>query len=298
MAAISASPSPLQVWFLAARPKTLPAAVAPVLLGSALAYHMGHFYPLPAIAALLGALFLQIGSNFANDYFDFKHGADTAARQGPMRVTQAGLATPRAVQCAAASAFMLASLCGVFLVTVAGWPIAALGLASILAAIAYTGGPFPLGYNGLGELTVFLFFGLAAVMGTVYVETLTLTPLSAWLAVPMGLLAAAILDVNNLRDRNTDAVCGKHTLAVRFGSRFGKAFYATLLFSAFAIPPVLWAAGLLGPLAWLVLLALPLSVKPLKTVFKAEGQALNGALAGTARLLLAFALLLSVAVAF
>lgn len=282
-----------RIWLAASRPKTLPAAIAPVVVGTAIAHKLGGFSAGPALAALLGALLLQIGANFANDYFDWKQGADTAERQGPLRVTQAGLVSPQQILVATGVTFGLAMLTGVYLTLVAGWPIVALGLASILAAIAYTGGPFPLGYRGLGEVTVFLFFGLAAVMGTVYVQTHALAPLAAWLSVPMGALSAAILVVNNLRDRHTDAGCGKHTIAVRFGGEFTRALYVTLLTVSFGLPIVLVALGTLDRGAFLALLALPLALPPLKTVLGAEGPALNGALAGTARLLAGYALALA-----
>ncbi|HEY9724555.1 MAG TPA: 1,4-dihydroxy-2-naphthoate polyprenyltransferase [Oscillatoriaceae cyanobacterium] len=282
-----------RIWLAASRPKTLPAAIAPVVVGTAIAHKLGGFAAGPALAALLGALLLQIGANFANDYFDWKQGADTAERQGPMRVTQAGLVSPSQILTATAITFGLATLTGVYLTLVAGWPIVVLGLASILAAIAYTGGPFPLGYRGLGEVTVFVFFGLAAVMGTVYVQVHSLAPLAAWLSVPMGALSAAILVVNNLRDRHTDAQCGKRTIAVRFGGEFTRSLYVALLTLAFGLPCVLVALGLLDRGAFIALLALPLAVPPLKTVLAAEGPVLNGALAGTARLLAGYALALA-----
>ncbi|MEW6649442.1 MAG: 1,4-dihydroxy-2-naphthoate octaprenyltransferase, partial [Chloroflexota bacterium] len=187
-----------RVWLLAARPRTLPAAAAPVLVGSAAAFADGIFRPLPAIAALLGALLLQIGANIANDYFDFKKGADTSERVGPLRVMQAGLLSPRQVIGGMVVVFGLAALVGIYLIAVAGLPVLVIGVVSILAALAYTGGPYPLAYHGLGELFVLLFFGLAAVCGTYYVQARALNAVAVWSALPVGLLAMAILTVNNL----------------------------------------------------------------------------------------------------
>jgi 1,4-dihydroxy-2-naphthoate octaprenyltransferase len=210
--------SPLQVWMLAARPKTLPAAAAPVIVGSAAAFVDGAFQPLPALAALLAALLLQIGANLANDVFDFHKGADTQERLGPVRVTQSGMLSPEQVMGGMWVTFGLAALLGLYLAWVGGWPIILIGVASIAAAILYTGGPFPFGYYGLGDLFVFIFFGLVAVCGTYYIQVAALTPLAIWSSIPMGLLITAILVVNNLRDIDTDRQAGKRTLAVRLGT--------------------------------------------------------------------------------
>ena len=224
-----------KVWVLAARPRTLPAALVPVIVGTAIAYLEGHAAWLPACLALWGATWIQIGTNFANDYFDARKGADTADRLGPTRVTQAGLASPRAVLAATAIAFGLAALGGLGLVAIAGWPIVAIGVLSILSGLAYTGGPFPLGYHGLGDLFVFLFFGLVAVTGTVFVQAHTVSPLAWGLSIPVGLLATAIIVVNNLRDAPTDVRAHKRTLAVRFGTRFARVEYTLLVALALAM---------------------------------------------------------------
>jgi 1,4-dihydroxy-2-naphthoate octaprenyltransferase len=228
---------------LAARPKTLPAAVAPVAVGIAVAVRDGSFAPLPALAALAGALLLQVGVNLANDYFDFKKGVDTAGRKGPLRVTQAGLISPDDVRLGMALVFLLAALVGVYLVAIGGWPILLVGTASILAALAYSGGPWPIASHGLGDVFVFLFFGLAAVCGTYYVQALALTPFAVTAAVPPGLLITAILVVNNLRDIETDSKVGKRTLAVRLGPRGTLAEYAALVAGAYLLLPVLWLSG-------------------------------------------------------
>ncbi len=206
-----------QIWLLAARPKTLPAAASPAIVGSAVAFSVGKFHFGPALAALLGALLLQIGANLANDVFDFHRGADTQARLGPTRVTQAGLLTPTEVTRGMWVVFGLAAISGIYLTAVAGWLVVLIGVAAIAAAIAYTGGPFPLGYYGLGEIFVFIFFGLVAECGTVFVQAKGLSPLAWWSAVPMGLLVVNILVVNNLRDIETDRTAGKKTLSVRLG---------------------------------------------------------------------------------
>lgn len=247
---------------------------------------------LPALAALVGATFIQIGTNFANDYYDFIKGADTAERVGPTRVTQSGLIAPSAVLRATAIAFALAFLVGIYLVTVGGWPIVWLGLASLLCGWAYTGGPYPLGYNGLGDVFVMLFFGFGAMCGTYWVQAQTLTPDVLALSVPVGALATAIIVVNNLRDAGTDVQAGKRTLAVRFGKPFVRAEYLVLLALAFGVP--LGMALLQG--TWLLalpLLCMPLAIGPVRSVLRDEGPVLNATLGATARLLLVHGVLLS-----
>ena len=260
-------------WMLAARPKTLPAAAAPVVVGASVAISNGVFSFWPALAALLGALLLQIGANFANDVFDYKKGADTTERLGPVRVTQAGLLSPKQVMAGMWLTFGLAAVVGLYLVYVGGWPIVVIGLLSIICAIAYTGGPFPLGYNGLGDLFVFIFFGLVAVCGTYYVQALTVSLAAVWASVPVGLLATAILVVNNLRDINTDRAAGKMTLAVRLGPRRGRWEYVALIGFAYALLPCLLALG--GRSAWVLLplLTLPMALRLLRTVVaRSDGE--------------------------
>lgn len=251
-------PTPLQIWLEAARPRTLPAAAAPVVLGTALAAFRDTAAWLPALAALAGALLIQVATNFANDYYDHEHGADTEERVGPTRVTAAGLVPPQTVKRAMLLTLAAALLVGVYLVAVGGWPIVIIGLVSLVLAVAYTGGPFPLAYNGLGDVFVFVFFGLIAVAGTYYVQALSF-PLEAWwLGAGAGALSTAILVVNNLRDRDTDAKVGKRTLAVRLGRRATELEYAVLLGLAAAVPlvgiaafgwpvSVLLSAGALAP---------------------------------------------------
>ena len=289
----------MRVWLLAARPKTLPAAVVPVVVGTAVAWDLGGFRPLPAAAALLGALWLQIGTNFANDYLDFVHGADSAERIGPTRAVASGLLTAGRMRAATALAFAAAALSGLYLAWVAGWPVVAIGLASIAAGIAYTaGGRRSIGYLGLGDLFVFLFFGPVAVAGTAYVQLLRWPAEAFVAAVPVGCLAVAILVVNNTRDADTDRASGKRTLAVRFGRGFARAEYLALLAAAYAVPLGQWWAGLEGPWVLLAWLSLPLAWPPVrKLLARVDGPALNRALAETARLLLAFGALYALGIA-
>ncbi len=283
----------LAVWVQAARPKTLPAAAAPVLVGAGAAWAAHRFAVGPVLAALLGALLFQIGANLANDVFDHKRGADTAERLGPTRVTAAGLLAPQSVLTGMWVVFALSVPIGLYLAHVGGWPIIALGLTAIVSAIAYTGGPFPLGYNGLGDLFVFLYFGLAAVCGTCFVASGHVTP-AAWLAaVPIGLLAAAILVVNNLRDLATDKAAGKRTLAVRLGRQGTIAEYTLLVGLAYALPIVMALVRVCRPWVLLAWLSLPLAAALLKQVRTLQGRALNQVLAHTARLELIYGALLA-----
>jgi 1,4-dihydroxy-2-naphthoate octaprenyltransferase len=279
---------------MAARPRTLPAAVAPVLVGTSLALGHGTFDPFASLAALLGAVFIQVGTNLSNDYSDARRGADTEDRLGPVRVTAGGLVPPRQVLMATYISFAAAVLCGVYLVAVAGPELLAVGAASILAGVLYTGGPRPYGYEGLGEVFVFLFFGVVAVTGSYFVQQQSL-PWEAFAeAVPVGLLAAAILVVNNLRDLETDRRAGKRTLAVRLGRERGRSLYLALVAGAFVTAPLPALFGSMG--GWLLLcwLAVPLAVPLVRTIrTRVDGPSLNAALAGTGRLQLVFCLLLS-----
>lgn len=283
-----------QAWMLAARPKTLPAAVAPVVVGTALAIHDGSFRLLPALAALLGALLLQIGVNLANDYFDHVKGVDTHERRGPVRVTQSGLIAAEHVRLAMLVVLALSAVVGVYLIFEGGWPILAIGAASILSALAYSGGPFPLASHGLGDVFVFIFFGLAAVCGTYYVQARDLTPLVVLAAVPVGLLITAILVVNNYRDIESDRRAGKRTLAVMLGERGARLEYVLLLIVSYVVPAGLVAAKMLEPWGLLALLSLPLAVPLIRAMYGPnEGPIMNKTLAGTARLALVFSLLFS-----
>jgi 1,4-dihydroxy-2-naphthoate polyprenyltransferase len=286
------APRPARVWLLAARPATLPAAIVPVLVGTALAVAAGWFRAAPFVATLLASLLIQVGTNLANDLFDFQKGADTAARLGPPRVTQSGLLPPATVRTAMILVFAAAALLGVYLVAVGGWPILVVGVLSIVCAVAYTGGPWPLGYHGLGELFVFLFFGVIAVSGTYYLQAATLSALALAVSVPIGLLCTAIIVVNNVRDIDTDRLAGKRTLAVRIGRPATRALYTACLVVSYLVPVGLWLAGLLTPLALLPWATIPLAVPLARTVWtQTGGPPLNGVLKGTGRLHLLFGLL-------
>ena len=282
---------------MAARPRTLPAAIAPVLVGTAAAVEsVGHLPRLGAfLAALLGSIFIQIGTNLANDYSDAKRGADTVDRLGPVRVTSAGLVTPQRVLVATWVAFGVAIACGIYLTVVAGLVILAIGAVSIAAGVLYTDGPRPYGYAGLGEVFVFLFFGLVAVNGSYYVQVEHLDALPLGLSIAVGFLATAILVVNNVRDLETDRRAGKNTLAVRIGRRNAVALYRLLVLGAFVVLPVSLLAAGAGALPLIGLLALPLAIKPLRAMSnRTDGPSLNAALAGTGALLGAFSLLVSI----
>jgi 1,4-dihydroxy-2-naphthoate octaprenyltransferase len=278
-------PGSVRAWLLAARPATLTAAAAPVLVGTACAHASGGLSVGPALGALVGSMLLQIGANFANDVFDYEKGADTEERLGPTRAVQAGLVTPDGMKRGMWIVFGLAFLVGVYLTAVAGWPIVVIGLASIAAAIAYTGGPYPLGYHGLGDVFVMGFFGFVAVGGTAFVQLGTVPPLCAWAAVPVGALATAILVVNNVRDRETDVHAGKRTLPVRFGRTAGLGEYVLLLVAAYAVPGLLALTGALGSFVLLPLLTLPIAARLARRVLTDTGRVLNLSLVGTAKLL-------------
>ena len=284
----------MRIWLMAARPRTLPAAIAPVLVGTALAVtevdlRVGGF-----IAALLGAIFIQVGTNLSNDYSDARRGADTEDRLGPVRVTAGGLVPPRQVLVATYVSFGIAVLAGIYLVAVAGWQLLVVGAASILAGVLYTGGPKPYGYEGLGEVFVFLFFGIVAVAGSYFVQTTHLNWEAFALAVPVGLLAAGILVVNNYRDTDTDRRAGKRTLAVRLGRERTRILFAAMVYLSYLCTPVTWAFGPLT--AWVMLpwLTIPIAAPIVRTVRnRTDGASLNAALAQTGMLEFAFCTLLA-----
>jgi len=281
-------------WLLAIRPKTLWAAVGPVLVGSAMAYSLGAFEPLPALACLSVALLLQVGVNLSNDYFDFAKGIDTEERLGPTRVTQAGLIAPSRVKAAMIGAMLLALVPGTYLIIRGGWWLGIIAGASIIAGLAYSGGPYPLASHGLGDICVFLFFGPVAVCGTYYVQTLTLSDAVVWISMALGLLITAILVVNNLRDINTDRNSGKTTLAVVLGVKGTLIEYHLLIIGAYIIPVILVILDQISPWCLLMLLSAPLAFKLcLSIVRNPEGPGLNHLLSQTARLTLIYSLLLS-----
>ena len=280
-------------WLLAARPKTLPAAISPVILGCALAYHDGSFYFFIFAMTLLAAVLIQVGANFANDVFDFQKGSDREDRLGPTRATQSGLISPEKMKKAIWQTFTMAICVGFYLAFIGGWPIVIIGLASIAAGIAYTGGPYPLGYHGYGDVFVFIFFGIIAVPGTYYLQSGTINAMSIWMGGIMGMLSTAILVVNNLRDAETDKLSGKKTLAVRFGTKFSKIQYSILMLVPFMIPLVVsWITK--NELSFLIIIcALPIALHLIRQVFVLTGRDLNPVLSQTACFLFIFTLILS-----
>jgi 1,4-dihydroxy-2-naphthoate octaprenyltransferase len=274
----------------------LPAAIVPVLVGTAAALHGLHeFQARVLLPTLLAALLIQIGTNFANDVFDFHKGADTAERLGPLRITQAGLVTPRQVLIATYVTFGLALLVGLYLISVGGWPILVLGILCVLAGLAYTGGPWPFGYHGLGDLVCFVFFGPAAVLGTFYLYQHQITGLAVWASIPVGCLVTAILIVNNLRDIDQDRQVGKRTLAVRIGRPATRLEYLACIVVAYAVVVYLGVGGLVGTWWWLPLLSLPLAVWLVRYVGRTTGRPLNAALKRTGQLHLLFGVLFAAA---
>jgi 1,4-dihydroxy-2-naphthoate octaprenyltransferase len=289
-----AAPSGIRIWLMAARVRTLPAAIAPVLVGTALAGWENVFHPLRFAAALVGSIFIQVGTNLSNDYSDARRGADAEDRLGPVRVTAGGLVPPNQVLIATYVSFGVAVLAGVYLIVVAGWQLLLVGAASILAGVLYTGGPKPYGYEGLGELFVFLFFGIVAVAGSYFVQVRHLDWKAFALAVPVGLLASAILVVNNYRDSDSDRRAGKRTLAVRLGRPRTRTMFAVIVYLAYLLAPVTWAFGPMT--AWMLLawLTLPLAAEIVRIVRnRTDGPTLNQALAQTGMLQLSFCVLLS-----
>lgn len=286
-------PSPVRAWVLAARPKTLPAAAVPVLVGTAVASLDGAIDVLVFAATLAAALLIQVGTNFANDYSDFVSGADHAGRLGPTRVTQGGLIPPQSVRWATYLAFAAALAIGLYLAWVGGWPIVLIGSVSIVCGFLYTGGPWPFGYHGLGDLFVFVFFGLVAVAGTAYLQSGRWDSLAIGAAVPIGLLSTNILVINNLRDLPTDRAAGKRTLAVRIGDRATRWQYAVLMLLAYAAPVAIaaWQWSDWHLLPWL---SAPLGVMLTRRVLRGTaGRELNAVLERTGQLLLVYGILLS-----
>jgi 1,4-dihydroxy-2-naphthoate octaprenyltransferase len=284
----------LTVWLLAARPKTLPAAIAPVIIGTSMAIYDGGFHLLSAFAAMLGAVMIQIGTNFANDYFDFKKGSDRSDRLGPTRATTAGLVTPGAMRVATVIAFSIALLIGIYLVYRGGWPIVIIGILSILFGVLYTGGPKPIGYVGLGDLFVLIFFGPVAVGGTYFVQTLEINQTVILAGLAPGLLSVAILTVNNLRDIDSDRISGKKTLAVRFGITFSRYEYLLSVVVGAMIPLYMYLLSGEHPYSMFGCLVLLLAIPSIKTVYTSSGEILNKTLASTGLLLFLYSLNFSI----
>jgi 1,4-dihydroxy-2-naphthoate octaprenyltransferase len=280
-------------WVLASRLKTLTAAISPVLVGVSLAIHDGEFQLFIAFMTLLAAVLIQIGANFANDVYDFLNGSDREDRLGPTRATQSGLIPPEDMKKGMWLVFALAICVGFYLASIGGWPIVWIGLASIASAIAYTGGPYPLGYHGWGDVFVFVFFGIIAVPGTYYLQSGFVSYDSILFGIPLGALSTAILIVNNLRDADTDIKSGKRTLAVRFGKTFVKIEYIIMMVVAFAIPIYIlqfWDEFSL----YIILFLLPISIRLIQSLYNETGISLNPVLVNTAQFLFHFSILLSI----
>ncbi|MFB6166005.1 MAG: 1,4-dihydroxy-2-naphthoate polyprenyltransferase [Haloarculaceae archaeon] len=314
MATADAEVSRTRAWLMAARPQTLPVGVAPVVVGTGLAVHAGVFAAVPAVAALAGALLIQIGTNFANDYYDAVNGADEPDREGFTRVTAGGLIEPGRVKQAMAATYALAIVVGLYLVSIGGVPILVVGLSSIAAGIAYTGGPYPYGYRGLGDLFVFVYFGLVAVTGTYYVQAAaalpsvgafptgippgTVPPAALLASLPAAGLATAVLIVNNVRDRESDAAAGKRTLAVVLGYRWSRLEWLVMVALAYLAPIAFALDPAYGLPALLPLASLPLAGSVGRTVLtRTDGAALNPALERTGQLLALHSVLFAVGLA-
>ncbi|MCA9783466.1 MAG: 1,4-dihydroxy-2-naphthoate polyprenyltransferase [Candidatus Delongbacteria bacterium] len=286
----------LTLWLGAFRPRTLGAALAPVAMGVAWAAAHGTRQWMLAVLVLLSALLIQIGTNLANDYFDFRKGADTAERIGPRRLSQSGLMSPRDVRRAFVLAFALAVAIGAVLLARGGLPIFVIGVLAVAFGVLYTGGPFPLAYNGLGDVFAFVFFGPVAVAGTVWVLALEWVPRAALAGVGPGLLSAALLVVNNLRDREQDRVARKRTLVVRFGVGYARSQYMVCLVGAALIPVFQVWTGAAGPALLLASASILLALPAARLVLTAQGPILNQALAGTGKTLLLYGLAWSVGI--
>ena len=281
-------------WIIAIRFKTLPAAISPVLLGSTLSYNNGYFNSLIFFMTLFAAILIQIGTNFANDVYDFQKGTDRDDRLGPVRATQAGLISPEKMKASMLLTFSLAILVGLYLAWIGGIPIVIIGIASIISGIAYTGGPYPLGYNGFGEIFVFIFFGIIAVPGTYYLQSGTITPSTVWLGACMGMLSSGIIVVNNIRDRDTDKVTGKKTLAVQFGLIFSYIEYFILIILPYFILLFLIISKDLASSMFIVFFSLPIAIYQIILLMTKKGDKLNSVLTSTAKLLFIFTILSSI----
>jgi len=288
--------SNLHPWILASRPRTLPAAMAPVIVGSAIAIANGSFSGTTTLVILACAILLQIGANFTNDVFDFEKGTDTDDRQGPLRMTQAGLLTPVAMRWGSAVVFTLAAAGGLYLIWLAGWPILVLGIGSILSAIAYTAGRHSLSNLGLGDLFVLLFFGFVAVCGTVFIHTGTVRAATLWAALAVGAMVTAILVVNNVRDIETDRLAGRATIPVKWGRTAGVIEFMVLLTLGILVPVIAVIDGIMPWPVLLVVLILPSAIRLIDDLIQLRGKSLNRTLAHTAKLAVIHALLFSLGI--
>lgn len=288
--------SKIESWLLASRPKTLPAAVMPVFVGTSIAIHDGLFNPFAAIIALLCSLLIQIGTNFVNDLHDYLKGSDKKDRLGPVRVLVSGLITENEMRIGITIVFGSAFILGMYLVYLAGWFIFIIGVLSLIAGYAYTAGPYPLAYNGLGDIFVFIFFGFVGTIGTYYVQAQEITMLVFWSSIPVGALITNILVVNNYRDLEEDKIAGKNTLAVKFGGTFAKMQYLIFMILSFAILLLVYFTYKQSIYVFLPLLTLPIAIKLVSMIFKLSGKDLNSTLALTAKLSAVYGILFAVGI--
>lgn len=283
-------------WVLASRPKTLLAAFVPVLVGSAIAYNDGMFQPAASIVALLCAVLIQIGTNWVNDLFDFLSGKDTEERVGPTRVLAAGLISVKEMKFGIILIFTITFIIGLYLVYVAGWLLLLIGILSIIAGIGYTAGPYPLAYNGLGDIFVFIFFGLIGTVGTYYVQTLEVTGFVLWASIPVGALITNILVINNFRDIEEDRSSGKQTLAVKLGKRFTQTQYLIFMVFSYLVLAVVFFTFKQSFFVFLPILTLPLSIRLIKMIYTLQGEALNKTLELTAKLSAIYGILFAIGI--
>ncbi|MCZ7602171.1 MAG: 1,4-dihydroxy-2-naphthoate polyprenyltransferase [Melioribacteraceae bacterium] len=288
--------SKIESWLLASRPKTLPAAVMPVFVGTSIAIHDGLFNPIAAIVALLCSLLIQIGTNFVNDLHDYLKGSDKKDRLGPVRVLVSGLISENEMRIGIAVVFSTAFILGMYLVYLAGWFIFIIGVLSLIAGYAYTAGPYPLAYNGLGDIFVFIFFGFVGTIGTYYVQAQEITMLVFWSSIPVGALITNILVVNNYRDLEEDKIAGKNTLAVKFGSTFAKMQYLIFMILSYSILLLVYFTYKQSIYVFLPLLTLPIAIKLVSMIFKLSGKDLNSTLALTAKLSAVYGILFAVGI--
>ena len=288
--------SKIESWLLASRPKTLPAAVMPVFVGTSIAIHDGLFNPIAAIVALLCSLLIQIGTNFVNDLHDYLKGSDKKDRLGPVRVLVSGLISENEMRIGIAVVFGTAFILGMYLVYLAGWFIFIIGVLSLIAGYAYTAGPYPLAYNGLGDIFVFIFFGFVGTIGTYYVQTQEITMLVFWSSIPVGALITNILVVNNYRDLEEDRLAGKNTLAVKFGGTFAKMQYLIFMILSYAILLLVYLTYKQNIYVFLPLFTVPIAIKLVSMIFKLSGKDLNSTLALTAKLSAVYGILFAVGI--
>ncbi len=288
--------SKTESWILASRPKTLLAAIVPVLIGSVLAVNVGKYHLAASIIALICSIFIQIGTNFVNDLYDFLAGSDSKNRLGPQRALSSGLITVTEMKWAIFITFFTTLLLGMYLVYLAGWVIFLVGILSIFAGIAYTAGPYPLAYNGLGDIFVFIFFGFVGTVGTYFVQALEINSFVVWASIPVGALITNILVVNNYRDVDEDKMHGKNTLAVKFGRKFTRLQYLSFMILSYAILIIVYFTYKQSYYIFLPLLSFPLAVKLIKMIYTLQGTELNKTLELTAKLSAIYGLLFAIGI--